>query len=137
MIRPPPRSTRTDTLFPYTTLFRSADRGDERADKQDEDKSHRDQRDGYACQRTAVDEVDEQEGDRDQRGAGDERDDADGDVALLERQPLAANAAGAGSRHRASDPGKNGTDDAQQGPYRRDADHARADDAHLDRKSAE
>src|SRR3546814_9130844 len=27
MIRRPPRSTRTDTLFPYTTLFRSADRG--------------------------------------------------------------------------------------------------------------
>src|SRR3546814_5957670 len=25
MIRPPPRSTRTDTLFPYTTLFRSAE----------------------------------------------------------------------------------------------------------------
>src|SRR3546814_13156484 len=25
MIRPPPRSTRTDTLFPYTTLFRSYD----------------------------------------------------------------------------------------------------------------
>src|SRR3546814_5631139 len=25
MIRPPPRSTRTDTLFPYTTLFRSHD----------------------------------------------------------------------------------------------------------------
>src|SRR3546814_14328698 len=25
MIRPPPRSTRTDTLFPYTTLFRSSD----------------------------------------------------------------------------------------------------------------
>src|SRR3546814_3717734 len=25
MIRPPPRSTRTDTLFPYTTLFRSRD----------------------------------------------------------------------------------------------------------------
>src|SRR3546814_2948966 len=24
MLRPPPRSTRTDTLFPYTTLFRSA-----------------------------------------------------------------------------------------------------------------
>src|SRR3546814_15591689 len=23
MLRPPPRSTRTDTLFPYTTLFRS------------------------------------------------------------------------------------------------------------------
>src|SRR3546814_4505604 len=27
MIRRPPRSTRTDTLFPYTTLFRSAARG--------------------------------------------------------------------------------------------------------------
>src|SRR3546814_4339811 len=26
MIRRPPRSTRTDTLFPYTTLFRSASR---------------------------------------------------------------------------------------------------------------
>src|SRR3546814_2173003 len=32
MIRRPPRSTRTDTLFPYTTLFRSAHRrtGDNR-----------------------------------------------------------------------------------------------------------
>src|SRR3546814_10023326 len=31
MIRRPPRSTRTDTLFPYTTLFRSVglDRGGE------------------------------------------------------------------------------------------------------------
>src|SRR3546814_12325203 len=29
MIRLPPRSTRTDTLFPYTTLFRSVDRGGE------------------------------------------------------------------------------------------------------------
>src|SRR3546814_9587995 len=28
MIRRPPRSTRTDTLFPYTTLFRSVDRYD-------------------------------------------------------------------------------------------------------------
>src|SRR3546814_2630089 len=27
MIRLPPRSTRTDTLFPYTTLFRSGERG--------------------------------------------------------------------------------------------------------------
>src|SRR3546814_3678582 len=27
MIRRPPRSTRTDTLFPYTTLFRSAQAG--------------------------------------------------------------------------------------------------------------
>src|SRR3546814_2591159 len=30
MIRPPPRSTRTDTLFPYTTLFRSARRSGRR-----------------------------------------------------------------------------------------------------------
>src|SRR3546814_686817 len=28
MIRRPPRSTRTDTLFPYTTLFRSLSQGD-------------------------------------------------------------------------------------------------------------
>src|SRR3546814_2289138 len=29
MIRRPPRSTRTDTLFPYTTLFRSRHRGND------------------------------------------------------------------------------------------------------------
>src|SRR3546814_20007177 len=29
MLRRPPRSTRTDTLFPYTTLFRSAGPGEE------------------------------------------------------------------------------------------------------------
>src|SRR3546814_61817 len=34
MIRRPPRSTRTDTLFPYTTLFRSA-RGEAAADHDD------------------------------------------------------------------------------------------------------
>src|SRR3546814_9579828 len=32
MIRRPPRSTRTDTLFPYTTLFRSASRISARPD---------------------------------------------------------------------------------------------------------
>src|SRR3546814_14004848 len=31
MVRRPPRSTRTDTLFPYTTLFRSARRLSARA----------------------------------------------------------------------------------------------------------
>src|SRR3546814_18692458 len=31
MIRRPPRSTRTDTLFPYTTLFRSVDHAAEAA----------------------------------------------------------------------------------------------------------
>src|SRR3546814_14492887 len=32
MIRRPPRSTRTDTLFPYTTLFRSRPRAPPRDD---------------------------------------------------------------------------------------------------------
>src|SRR3546814_1887857 len=31
MIRRPPRSTRTDTLFPYTTLFRSGQSGRSRS----------------------------------------------------------------------------------------------------------
>src|SRR3546814_5354802 len=34
MIRRPPRSTRTDTLFPYTTLFRSGLRNDPRHRRQ-------------------------------------------------------------------------------------------------------
>src|SRR3546814_8092374 len=34
MIRRPPRSTRTDTLFPYTTLFRSLDPGAAQAPEQ-------------------------------------------------------------------------------------------------------
>src|SRR3546814_10290127 len=33
MIRRPPRSTRTDTLFPYTTLFRSRGSGDHGGDQ--------------------------------------------------------------------------------------------------------
>src|SRR3546814_11713381 len=33
MMRRPPRSTRTDTLFPYTTLFRSAGDADHDADQ--------------------------------------------------------------------------------------------------------
>src|SRR3546814_15206237 len=33
MIRRPPRSKRTDTLFPYTTLFRSPDDGGRAADR--------------------------------------------------------------------------------------------------------
>src|SRR3546814_13791406 len=37
MIRRPPRSTRTDTLFPYTTLFRSAHLLAERAGDQRRD----------------------------------------------------------------------------------------------------
>src|SRR3546814_15590439 len=34
MIRRPPRSTRTDTLFPYTTLFRSARSHADRVEQQ-------------------------------------------------------------------------------------------------------
>src|SRR3546814_12891847 len=33
MIRRPPRSTRTDTLFPYTTLFRSHSAADEKGEQ--------------------------------------------------------------------------------------------------------
>src|SRR3546814_2838653 len=32
MIRRPPRSTRTDTLFPYTTLFRSEENSEKRGE---------------------------------------------------------------------------------------------------------
>src|SRR3546814_9757502 len=35
MIRRPPRATRTDTLFPYTTLFRSLEHGGVTPDKGD------------------------------------------------------------------------------------------------------
>src|SRR3546814_16484505 len=37
MLRRPPRSTRTDTRFPYTTLFRSARRRPPRGHRDDED----------------------------------------------------------------------------------------------------
>src|SRR3546814_2684297 len=35
MIRRPPRSTRTATLFPYTTLFRSGEERDHRPDRRE------------------------------------------------------------------------------------------------------
>src|SRR3546814_15857055 len=41
MIRRPPRSTRTDTLFPYTTLFRSADGDENEADRGHRRRRHR------------------------------------------------------------------------------------------------
>src|SRR3546814_7697484 len=37
MLRRPPRSTRTDTLFPYTTLFRSHLMGDVAKESSEED----------------------------------------------------------------------------------------------------
>src|SRR3546814_7013324 len=50
MIRRPPRSTRTDTLFPYTTLFRSARRRDpvHRRDQRGADGTRRAQGDEQA-----------------------------------------------------------------------------------------
>src|SRR3546814_18927045 len=42
MIRRPPRSTRTDTLFPYTTLFRSEYRLDVQAAAAGAGQAHRD-----------------------------------------------------------------------------------------------
>src|SRR3546814_13072192 len=44
MIRRPPRSTRTDTLFPYTTLFRSEERKDAAHPDQHEDDARGDRR---------------------------------------------------------------------------------------------
>src|SRR3546814_6411513 len=41
MIRRPPRSTRTDTLFPYTTLFRSARPAPFGPEIQDDEAGHR------------------------------------------------------------------------------------------------
>src|SRR3546814_15710216 len=44
MLRRPPRSTRTDTLFPYTTLFRSHDRvGQEIGEKSELQHAHQQQ----------------------------------------------------------------------------------------------
>src|SRR3546814_15156314 len=53
MIRPPPRSTLTDTLFPYTTLFRSDDiplvllRKESTGKARKQDNRQADQRDEY------------------------------------------------------------------------------------------
>src|SRR3546814_11864879 len=41
MIRRPPRSTRTDTLFPYTTRFRSVARTAERTDAAEDEAAAR------------------------------------------------------------------------------------------------
>src|SRR3546814_9680367 len=48
MIRRPPRSTRTDTLFPYTTLFRSLADAERIADRDDRiDPGHTGEANGY------------------------------------------------------------------------------------------
>src|SRR3546814_9940085 len=84
MNRRPPRSTRTDTLFPYTTLFRSKDLearieainatreevgGDDRRNRRDQAHGGRDQRFGNAGrnsgQRRLLDVTDRDEGTHD------------------------------------------------------------------------
>src|SRR3546814_4532273 len=53
MIQRPPRSTRTDTLFPYTTLFRSDDRRQEsERHAESEGQERRRERDGDRVLRT-------------------------------------------------------------------------------------
>src|SRR3546814_16231693 len=55
MIRRPPRSTRTDTLFPYTTPFRSArPQGDGLAASDQPGRLHDPQRDPCRAQRRAL-----------------------------------------------------------------------------------
>src|SRR3546814_15670612 len=49
MIRRPPRSTRTDTLFPYTTLFRSRGLADRRRDVVAAGREIGDRRDAHAA----------------------------------------------------------------------------------------
>src|SRR3546814_16949237 len=60
MIRRPPRSTRTDTLFPYTTLFRSPVGGDVAAQGRDlVPVAAGDRGDGRRVERHTVDAADE------------------------------------------------------------------------------
>src|SRR3546814_7080240 len=54
MIRRPPRSTRTDTLFPYTTLFRSAARRDRALSRNDQQAVRREPDDPAIGQSAAV-----------------------------------------------------------------------------------
>src|SRR3546814_10306198 len=54
MIRRPPRSTRTDTLFPYTTLFRSRGAGRD-ARRGDRGRRLYDPGEPHLCSRHAVD----------------------------------------------------------------------------------
>src|SRR3546814_12396797 len=80
MIRRPPRSTRTDTLFPYTTLFRSGQEGDGRGRSAEQE-----QRDGQfrAAAIGAVDGGEDQGADR-ARGKG-EREDGERPERSVER----------------------------------------------------
>src|SRR3546814_13366711 len=58
MIRRPPRSTRTDTLFPYTTLFRSQDRHHRRIGMEPPAMEDRRLAKGHAVARRSADQRD-------------------------------------------------------------------------------
>src|SRR3546814_1722370 len=55
MIRHPPRSTRTDTLFPYTTLFRSVPCLGSRPDASDPERSSTDRKSGSPYNKDPLD----------------------------------------------------------------------------------
>src|SRR3546814_10939427 len=72
MIRRPPRSTRTDTLFPYTTLFRSGDAGKRQGQPRrldtgwQEQRQHDDRHEQDRHQRQATPELDKARSDQPQ-----------------------------------------------------------------------
>src|SRR3546814_1793693 len=97
MIRRPPRSTRTDTLFPYTTLFRSLDPEakpeidqDETSENEGEDESQpgedgEDQDDSGGAQDQQVDarpELSDGEGAEDDQGEAEGESDGETDADL-------------------------------------------------------
>src|SRR3546814_15486347 len=100
MIRRPPRSTRTDTLFPYTTLFRSRNPAPRRRGSSDE--------------RPAAEGKEGQEEAR--RGEGDRQ--AENDL----HEPAEAARRVAESKAEAGDDDDNHRDDLGDGPF-----HALAD----------
>src|SRR3546814_7338151 len=79
MIRRPPRATRTDPLFPYTTLFRSAARGVAVVEAGEAELVARPEHDLLADAR----QVDAEQGEREER-LGDEVSVGDGVEAVLE-----------------------------------------------------
>src|SRR3546814_20794393 len=70
MIRRPPRSTRTDTLFPYTTLFRSDDELDDEIDGERDRNPHNVTRNGDDLAAFETEHGNDREEQRDQRDPG-------------------------------------------------------------------
>src|SRR3546814_16628063 len=70
MIRRPPRSTRTDTLFPYTTLFRSDDELDDEIDGERDRNPHNVTRNGDDLAAFETEHGNDREEQRDQRDRG-------------------------------------------------------------------